>query len=400
MHNAGGMDNTRIDASALTRAGIDALRRGDPRRARDSFAAIVAAGVDDASSCIGLAAACRKLGDVAAGLTAVDRALAHDPDDFRALILKADLLGDSGDAQAALSFYLAAIKAAAPVQDQLPPELRRELDRARAKCDQFAQRSEAFLRERLAAAGLDERRSSPRFRQSLDILFGRKQPYFQQPRYYFFPGLPQIQFYGRALFPWLDRVEAATADIREELVAVMREEAAFKPYVQGDPKRPRKLQDGMLDNPDWSAFYLWKNGQVVAENAARCPKTLAALEGAPVARMPGRSPSILFSQLRPGARIPPHCGLVNTRLICHLPLIVPEGCTFRVGNDTRPWEEGKAWAFDDTIEHEAWNRSDRTRVILLFEIWRPELTEEERVLVSAMIDAIDAYGGRMPAWEI
>jgi tetratricopeptide (TPR) repeat protein len=400
MHNAGRMDNTRIDAQALTRAGIDALKRGDRRKARDAFAAIVAAGVDDATTCIGLGAACRGLGDVKAGLAAVDRALSHDPDDFRALILKADLLGDAGDSQAALSFHLAAIKVAAPVEDQLPPELRRELARARAKCDQFATRSEEFLRSRLADAGLAEGQSSARFQQSLDILFGRKQPYFQQPRYYFFPGLPQTQFYDRADFPWLDRVEAATAGIREELVEIMREQSAFKPYVQGDPKRPRKLQDGMLDNADWSAFYLWKNGEVVAENAARCPRTLAALEGAPVTRMPGRSPSILFSQLRPGARIPPHCGLVNTRLICHLPLIVPEGCSFRVGNDTRPWEEGKAWVFDDTIEHEAWNRSDRTRVILLFEIWRPELTAEERILVSAMIEAIDAFGGSMPAWEI
>ena len=90
---------------------------------------------------------------------------------------------------------------------------------------------------------------------------------------------------------------------------------------------------------------------------------------------------------------------MNTRLICHLPLIVPPGCTFRVGNDVRSWVEGKAWVFDDTIEHEAWNRSDRTRVVLLFEVWRPELSDDERRYVTAMFKAIDAYGGPMPAWE-
>ena len=130
----------------------------------------------------------------------------------------------------------------------------------------------------------------------------------------------------------------------------------------------------------------------MAENAARCPKTLDALADAPLARVPGRSPSILYSLLRPGARIPPHTGEVNTRLICHLPLIVPDPCSFRVGNDTRAPVEGRAWVFDDTIEHEAWNGSERTRVILLFEIWRPELTAAERALVSAMFEAIDAYG--------
>ena len=138
----------------------------------------------------------------------------------------------------------------------------------------------------------------------------------------------------------------------------------------------------MTDNPDWSAFYLWKDGELVTENAARCPQTMKRLDDIPLARTKNRSPSVLFSLLRPGARIPPHSGLVNTRLICHLPLIVPQDCGFRVGNDTRTPIEGKAWVFDDTMEHEAWNRSDRTRVILLFEIWRPEFTEEERGLVA------------------
>ena len=102
--------------------------------------------------------------------------------------------------------------------------------------------------------------------------------------------------------------------------------------------------------------------------------------------------------LRPRTRIPPHNGLVNTRLICHLPLIVPPGCGFRVGNETREWVEGKAWVFDDSIDHEAWNDSDQTRVILLFEIWRPELTEEERALVAAMFEEI-AAAGSLPKWD-
>jgi len=181
---------------------------------------------------------------------------------------------------------------------------------------------------------------------------------------------------------------------------VMRDERAFAPYVQSLPDRPRPPESSMLDNPAWSAFYLWKDGAVVTGNAARCPRTLAALEGAPLCRLPQRSPSILFSLLRPHTRIPPHNGLVNTRLIVHLPLIVPPGCGFRVGNETREWVEGKAWVFDDSIDHEAWNDSDHTRVILLFEVWRPELSEQERALVQAMFSAIDEHAGQKPAWEI
>jgi aspartyl/asparaginyl beta-hydroxylase (cupin superfamily) len=55
--------------------------------------------------------------------------------------------------------------------------------------------------------------------------------------------------------------------------------------------------------------------------------------------------------------------------------------------------------FDDTMEHEAWNLSDDVRVVLLFEIWRPELSHEERSLVRSMFAAIDQYQGPSSAWS-
>jgi aspartate beta-hydroxylase len=387
-----------IDARALAQSGVEALRRGDPRSARESFERILAAGQADASTCLALAHACRALKKHAAARAAVDKALALEPRNLLALIFKADHLAADGDERAASSFYRAAVHIAPPAHE-LPAELRGELDRAQAMCERYAGQYEAFLRNWFGQR-LDERASTKRFRQSLDILFGKKEIYFQQPKYFFFPELPQIQFYDRNDFPWLDRVEAATPEIRAELLEVMKDQSVFKPYVQGEPGRPYSEQKGMLNNPDWSAFYLWKNGEVVSENASRCPRTLDALADVPAPRVKNRSPSVLFSLLRPGAHIPPHNGLVNTRLICHLPLVVPPNCAFRVGNDIRVPVEGKAWVFDDTVEHEAWNRSDRARVILLFETWRPELSEEERQLVSAMFDAIDAYSGQKPAWEI
>jgi aspartate beta-hydroxylase len=380
---------------SYAQAGVEALRRGDARAARESFERIVAAGQADASAYLGLAYACAGLKDHPAALAAVERALALEPRNLGALVVKADQLAATGDARAASSFYRAAVNGAPPA-NELPAALRDELRRAEAMCERYAAQFETFLRDRLLARGLVERRSSARFRDSLDILAGRKKVYFQEPRQYFLPGLPQIQFYERSDFPWLDKLEAATADIRAELMAILQEESAFKPYVEGDARLPQTEHQGMLNNPSWSAFYLWKQGELVPQNAARCPKTLSALADAPLAGVKNRSPSVMFSQLRPGARIPPHTGEVNTRLICHLPLIVPDNCSFRVGNETRRLVEGKAWVFDDTMEHEAWNGSDRTRVILLFEIWRPELTVEERGLVSAMFEAIDAYGGGRP----
>ncbi|HEX8231922.1 MAG TPA: aspartyl/asparaginyl beta-hydroxylase domain-containing protein [Caulobacteraceae bacterium] len=347
---------------------------------------------------LGLAQARRAEGDVEGQRAALDEALKLEPRNVRALLLKARDHEEAGERVKASAFYQAALKAAPPPH-QLPADLVQELGRAQQMTRRYAGEFEAAVRERVASA-VGSAAPGSRAEQSLDILFGRKRVYLQEPRSFYFPGLPQIQFYHRAEFPWMDRVEAATEEIRGELLEVLREEGAFTPYIQERADAPPGDLRGMLNNPDWSAFFLVKEGALVPANAARCPKTLAAVEAAPLARLAGRSPSVLFSLLKPGARIPPHNGMINTRLICHLPLIVPEGCGFRVGNDVRQWREGKAWAFDDTIEHEAWNNGDQMRFILIFDIWRPEMTQAERELVGAVMEAIDAVTGAPPEWDI
>ncbi len=380
-------------------AGAEALRQGDALKARELLQRAADGGRADAAVMLGLARACQSLADEKGMAAALDRLLAAEPRNIPALILRADGFAAAGDTRSASSFYLAAIRAVPP-NAQIAPDLAPELRRAQQMCERYAEEYRNYLSTSLAAKGFDAQRSSPRFAQSLDLILGKKRVFVQQPRYYYFPGLPQIQFYDRNTFPWMDELEAATDDIRAELIDVMNDAGAFSPYVTGDANRPRNDKSGMLNNPAWSAFYLVKNGDVVPENAVRCPKTMRALQNAPLARVPYRSPSILFSLLKPGAHIPPHNGLVNTRLVCHLPVLVPGKCDFRVGNDTREWVHGKAWAFDDTIEHEAWNRTDQTRVVLLFDIWRPELTEEERALVVSLFEAIDAHSGKRPEWEI
>ena len=391
------------DARALAQTAMTELGRGDALAARKNFEKIAADGLADASIYLGLAIACRSLMDSAGMTAAIDAALVIEPQNLRALVMKADQLAVRGDDAAAASFYARVLSLAAAIPD-LPADFGAELARVQQICDRSVAARESFMRDRLQRMGFSGGNVSRRFAESLDILFGKKQVYVQQPRYYYFPELPQIQFYERAAFPWLDKVEAATAAIREELAAVMKADStaspAFQPYVKANARRPYHPQDGMLNNPAWSAFYLVKDGEVQRENAARCPQTMAALSEVPLSQAVNRSPSILFSLLRPGAHIPPHNGLINTRLICHLPLIVPGKCRFRVGNETREWVEGKAWVFDDSIEHEAWNNSAQTRVILLFEIWRPELTLQERQQVSAMFEAIDADSRVKPVWEI
>jgi aspartyl/asparaginyl beta-hydroxylase (cupin superfamily) len=204
-----------------------------------------------------------------------------------------------------------------------------------------------------------------------------------------------VQFYERSQFDWAAGVEAMTAAIRAELTAVLHDRARFSPYVKADDSHLPKDNKGLENSDKWSALFLWDYGRLVPENAAPFPRTLEALELAPLPRIAGQAPMALFSKLSASTRIPPHNGLLNTRLICHLPLIVPEHCgALRVGNEERPWVEGELLIFDDSIEHEAWNDSPHERVILLFEIWRPEIGEDERELIGALLTAVKAYNER------
>lgn len=376
-----------LDVGSLTRSAHEALSRGEAERARALLEQVVAAGRATVETWLALAHAAMLRRDPDGKIAAIDRALALAPRDLRALIAKADHLAAAGDQRAAAAYYSTALQYAPP-PDQLPPNLRDALARARAASGSITRELEDFVRAKLMERGIGAEATSPRFARAVDILFGRKQAYVQQPRYLYYPELPNIQFYDRAQFPWLDTVEAATGVIREELAAMVG--GAFTPYVTQAPGRPRNDQMGMVDNPNWSALFLYKDG-VEQPAAAKCRRTVEALTEAPLTRIPARTPSILFSKLAAGAHIPAHTGMLNTRLICHLPLVVPSGCSFRVGNEMREWEEGKAWVFDDTIEHEAWNRSAQDRTILIFDVWRPELDIEERACVSALCQVIDAY---------
>jgi aspartyl/asparaginyl beta-hydroxylase (cupin superfamily) len=382
------MELSLADAERIARTGAEALRAGNAAEARRSFEQLAATGRANVQIWLLLAHSCKLLGDRAGVEGAADAVLAKDNRNLRALILKGDCRAAAGDERAGGNFYHTALRLAAQMGEQ-PADLVPELERAARLTREFSDRSRQKLEAVLAEAGLGPASRSPRFQQSIDILLEERQVYFQQPTAYFFPGLPQIQFYEREQFDWVAAVEAAADDMRAELEAVLQEEGLFRPYLQSREDRPSYDFHGLLDNPAWSTLYLWENGGPVDKNVARFPRTFAAMQEVPLPHITTRAPSILFSLLKPGARIEAHHGMINTRLICHLPLIVPEGCGFRVGNETRLWEPGKLLIFDDTIEHEAWNDSSEDRVVLIFDIWRPELSEDERRAVAAIFEAID-----------
>lgn len=329
-------------------------------------------------------------GDVAAETKALDDAIRADRGNIAALLAMAELKRRLADDRAAGSFYRLALGTAANARS-VPPALHPGLQRA----EQFlAATDRAFadhLLGQLRGAGIDAGTATPRVAEALRVLAGEQPLYLQQPSMFYFPGLAQRPFFECDMFDWVPDVEAATDAIRAELLALVDTASdRFGPYVTASPDRPPP-NNPLLDKPDWGAAWLWKDGVVADGMETLCPAALAALEHAPQPVIPGRAPLALFSRLTPGTHIQPHHGMLNTRLICHLPLIVPDDCGLRVGAETRSWREGELLIFDDSFEHEAWNRGTRDRTILLFEIWRPDIDADEREQLTRIFSAIDSY---------
>ncbi|MEI9885064.1 MAG: aspartyl/asparaginyl beta-hydroxylase domain-containing protein [Rhizomicrobium sp.] len=335
---------------------------------------------------LNLALARRSIGDAAGELAALDGALAADPLCFPARLAKGALLERQGQRRAAARIYKDAL-VITPPEERLSPSLAQMAQAARRCVEENSGNLDAFLRQRLGGAALPKR-----FEECLNVATGKARIFTQQPANLHYPQLPAIAYYDNADFPWLKDVEAATDVIHRELVELLREDAGdFAPYVNHPEGVPLNQWAELNNSPKWSAYFLWKDSKRQDAHCDRCPRTAEVLAAAPMARIAQRAPTAFFSSLEPRAHIPAHTGATNARLIVHLPLIVPDGCRFRVGNDTRDWQRGKAWVFDDTIEHEAWNDSDKPRVVLIFDIWNPFLSAAERELLSALEDGLADY---------
>jgi aspartyl/asparaginyl beta-hydroxylase (cupin superfamily) len=381
-------DTARLNA--LFQEGVAGLRAGNGAAARAPLQAIAASGQANAQVWLMLAQACDLQDDRAAARAALQQVLAADGRNPYALAMMGDVLARDGDDRAAVGWLTQALAVTEGAQG-LPADLVARLERAAATRNAITARFADAMHAALARAGVDAAAAGDRFAESIAIVSGQAQPMLQQPTSFYYPGLPQRAFYDRAEFAWVPALEAATDAIRAEAAAVLADPTGVAPYVAAEADRPAKAHS-LLNDARWSAFHLFEGGQPVPARAARCPATMAALADLPLPRVAGRAPMVLFSILAGGTHIQPHTGMLNTRLICHLPLIVPAGCRLRVGNHTRAVEPGKMLIFDDSIEHEAWNDSGDVRVILLFEIWRPELSAAERAGLTALYESVAGYG--------
>ncbi|MFM9935129.1 MAG: aspartyl/asparaginyl beta-hydroxylase domain-containing protein [Novosphingobium sp.] len=382
------IDRTR--AQAANQRAMAALRAGDASAAVLAAREAAEADPDALSLWINLALACRMSTDAEGERFALERALDLDRLDFTAQLRMAQLLQRLGEETRALVAWDGVQQLALRFPD-LPAPVRAEIAAGDAYCVGLRARvAEATRAALVASARLDETEQR-RIRAFTSAALGERRIYANECAGLFYPFLPADEFFDGRHFPWFETLEAEAGPIRAELDALLAEPGkALRPYVRMEPGSPENKWTALDGSLDWSACFLWEYGVPNAAVIERCPHTARVLDSLPLARIPGRAPNAFFSLLQPRSHIPAHTGVTNTRAIVHLALDVPPACRFRVGGETREWLEGRAFAFDDTIEHEAWNDSDARRAVLILDAWNPHLSHRECASISAYFTASDA----------
>jgi aspartate beta-hydroxylase len=218
----------------------------------------------------------------------------------------------------------------------------------------------------------------------------------QRPKFLYFPDLPPGPYHDPYLHEWAPRWRDAWLDIRAEAMALLADDRDFESFLG---LKPGQKADGYVGgtnpNASWDAYFFYRHGERYAEHHARCPRMSGALDSIELCRIAHQAPEVCFSVIRPQTTIMAHHGSTNTRLVMHLPLIVPRDCALHViGHGEHHWKEGELMMFDDTFLHEAWNRSDEPRLIVLMDCWNPHLTEPEKAATRLLVEAIDAFENR------
>lgn len=377
------------------------LQRGDLQQAAGLFQRVLGEVPDDLEALQVLGAALLAAGDFSAAAQTLRQALQQAPELFVERLRLGVALEQLGRPQEALATYFGALRTA---QNQgrwlsdatTAPPLREAVKHAMRYVD--AERPALFrrvltpLQQRYGVAEIQ------RVEHCLELYLGERADSpadpRQRPNFLYFPGIPSQPYYSRERFPWYGDLEEATVSIREELHNVLAQRDSLEAFLGAPP--PGQTQPAMLQSSGsrpaaWDAYFFYRHGERYDAHAAACPRTAALLDQLPLTRIREHAPETLFSVLSPGTHILPHTGVTNVRLVTHLPLIVPSNCALRVGGETHEWREGHCVTFDDTFEHEAWNRSTETRVVLILDSWNPDLTDVERAAMTALIEAIGDF---------
>ena len=382
---------------ALNVLGLSAMNRGQLRNALEFLQRAAEADPEDAMTRHHLGRVLDAVGNATEALAAHETAVRLRPDFLVARLYWAEALERGQRLDQAVIQYVRALEDAQGGgrwlnPDSTPPPLRPMIEHAILTVRQHRNLAFSKLFEPLNSRfGPD---SLTRVARALRIYLKQETAVSadprQRPTFLFLPGLPAVPYFDPSLFPWKEEFESTTRNIQAELRKVLpRPEGSEKVFTSEVLERANLRGAGAA--PSWTGYYFYRHGERRESNCSACPDTAQALQLIPLSRVRGHGPEVLFSVFTPGTHLLPHRGVTNTRVVGHLPLIIPRDCALNVGGEIHPWIEGQTVVFDDTYEHEAWNRSAETRVVLIFDLWNPYLTEIERIACADLIAAIGDF---------
>lgn len=387
----------RAHPAVATRLAQIAMGRGDRGRAVQVLDRAVALNPDDGQLAIELAVIHAHDNDLATAIAVMASAVERLPDFYTGWLLLGNLRDTHGDARAALrAWYQAVVRAKNEGMwnsaNTTPPDILdsvvHAIEQVRSHRRDIYFDSYDDLRVQHGAAAL--KRVDRALSGHLREWDATPPDPRQRPKFLFFPDIPCLPYHDPFLQPWAKQLQDAYPILRADAVRVLEEDQQLPNFINfKEGGRKENVLTGNGPRPSWEALFFYRHGKRYDVNHRRCPKTSEVLESIELCRIANEAPEILFSVLTPGTHIQPHYGVTNTRLVMHLPLVVPPNCALNViGAGEHHWKEGELMMFDDTFEHEAWNRSDQTRIILLMDCWNPHLTPIEKVAVKQMIETI------------
>ena len=382
---------------ALNVVALAALRRGQSRQALELLRRAAQSDPQDALTRHNMARAFEADGDWTAALGAHAEAVRLRPDFSVGRLYWAAALEHERQLDQAVIQYLRALDDAQKegrwlTADSTPPALRPLIEHAVVTVRQ--QRGLAFSRLFEPLVQRFGRDSLTRVARTLRVYFKEEAAVSpdprQRPTFLYMPGLPASAYVARSMFPWMDEFESHAPRISAELRRLLPSARGSERVFTSEELERANLRGGDAA-PQWTGYYFYRHGRRRDDNCDACPDTARALDPLPLSRVRGHGPEVLFSVFTPGTHLLPHRGVTNTRLVGHLPLIVPENCALNVGGEIHAWTEGRAVVFDDTYEHEAWNRGRSTRVVLIFDLWSPFLSDIEKLALADLIAAIGDF---------
>ena len=212
-----------------------------------------------------------------------------------------------------------------------------------------------------------------RVKEFLEIMAGERpevcQDDLQRPNFPCFPGLPVVRTVPTDSVAIAARLERQAENIIEECTRLSEND-----YVWYAPSGAQRT---------WAIYFFFHMGVDFEQLTRKCPRTFELIRSLPRVAFDYPWADAILSLQAPDSVLRPHCSVDNLRLRCHLGIDVPPGCGMRVGHERIEWQRGKALFFNDAIEHEVWNRSNCSRVVLILDTWNPGLTDSEIRAITA-----------------